>query len=74
MYDAPLDGGEVVVVDGGILLATPSKAAVVDNDVLCVLNANGSTLNEVLLLRLGGVALGAQARADITDDDILRTP
>ena len=72
VHNTPLDGGIVVVVDSGILLAAPAKAAVVDDDIPGVLNANGSTLDEVLLLRLSEVALGAQSRTDITDDDILR--
>ena len=72
VHNTPLDGGIVVVVDSGILLAAPAKAAVVDDDIPGVLNANGSTLDEVLLLRLSGVALGAQSRTDITDNDILR--
>ena len=48
--DAPLQGGIMVVVHGDVLLATPAKAAMVDDDVLSILYADGSTFDKVLLL------------------------
>ena len=68
--DAPLHRRIVVVVHGDILLAAPAKAAVVDDDVAGILDANGATLDEILLLRLCRVANGTQSRTDIADDDI----
>ena len=70
---APLHGGEVVVVHGDILLAAPSEAAVVDDDVLSILDADGSSLDEVFLLRLCRVAQRSQTGADVADNNILRT-
>ena len=46
--DAPLESCIVVVVHRHILLATPTKAAVVDNDVAGILDANGSALDEAV--------------------------
>ena len=73
MDDTPLKGSIVIVVHGHILFATPAKAAVVDDDVTGILNTNGTTLDEVLLFRLCRVTQGTQSRADVANDDILRT-
>ena len=79
MYDAPLHSSVVVVVHGHILLATPSEAAVVNDNLLCVLNTYGATLYKAALpvgsVRLAFLSwqfLGAQTRAEVTYNDILR--
>ena len=80
MNDAPLDGGVMVVVHGDVFLATPAKAAVVDDDVSGILYTDGTTVNEAaLLIVLVGFALltfqllDTQTRTDVADDDILGT-
>ena len=71
MDDTPLHRGKVVVIHGHILLTTPAKAAMVDNDVTGILNTNGATFYETLLLCAFYIFPNTQSRTDITDDDIL---
>ena len=75
MDDTPLNGGKVVVVDGHILLATPSKTAVIDDDVLGILDAQACTSDETAILRFGKVSFinNAHTETQVTDNDIVRT-
>ena len=74
MDDTPLNGSEVVVVHGHILLATPTKAAVVDDDILGILQSKACTFDETAVCSLCQVCLIniANAEAQVADNQIVR--
>ena len=47
VQDTPLDSSEVIVIHRHILFGTPSETAMVDDDILSILDTNGATLNKV---------------------------
>ena len=75
MDNAPLDCREVVVVHGHILLTTPAKAAVVDDDILSILQTKACAFDETAIRRLGQVGLIyiANSETQVTDNQIVRT-
>ena len=74
MDDTPLNGGKVVVIHGHILLATPTETAVVDDDILGILQAKACTFDETAVRSLGQVCLIniANAEAQVADNQIVR--
>ena len=73
MDNTPLEGGIVVVIHSHILLTTPAKAAMVDDDVTGILDAYGSTFDKAFFFRAFDIFSDTQSRTDIADDDILRS-
>ena len=73
--DTPLDGSEVVVIHGHILLATPTKTAVVDNDILGILQAKACSFDEAAVSRFSQVGLIdiTNTETQVTDNQIVRT-
>ena len=66
MDDTPLNGREMVIVDGHIFLSTPSETAMVDNDGIRILDTDRSTLDKVL------VATQSDTSTKISHDNITR--
>ena len=71
MDDAPLHGREMIVVYCSVLLTTPTKAAVVDDDILGILNTDGTSCDKITFLVFCRILLDTQTGTDITNDDIL---
>ena len=66
VHQTPLNGGEVVVVDGHVLFGTPSETAVVDDEGVGILDADAAALAEVFTIH-------ADTSAYVADDKVARS-
>ena len=65
VYDTPLNGGKMIIIHGHVLFPTPSKAAMVNNDVVGIFYSQPCAGNESVRL------IESHATTDVTDDNIL---
>ena len=75
MNDTPLDRSKMVVVDGHILLTTPTKATMVDDEILGILDTQACTSYKATVSGFGKVCLidFTHTETQVTDDDIILT-
>jgi len=69
MNNTPLDGCEVIVIHGDILFPTPSKTAMINDNIRGILDTNSATINKTALL-ISLIAFTSFLRTEYLNDII----